>query len=260
MPIHLELGEELIGEDLSNPLSQDKLDYFMDLYNRYHLLIFRNQTLSEEAFISFSRYFSTPIAGILPQHRHTKFPLISVASNIQDEHGNPTGSMIPDYFWHSDGYFLDNPHKATLLYAKVVPTLGGETFFIDMAAVYDSLSVHLKEKVDTLRVVYKNAYLNRPPVTHPMVRTNPVTGRKALFVNIFKAIQVEGMSKEDSQKFLQDLYDYATHSPSIYKHKWQLGDLAVWNNPSTMHLATYPLDNQPRVLYRIVTEGTLPVC
>src|SRR3990167_2563813 len=114
MPLHLELGKEIIDVNVSKALTADEIKFIMDKYNRHHLLIFRNQSLTENEFIKFSHYFSMPLPGIVPTYRMPEFPIISVASNLKNSFGKSMGSMIPDDFWHSDGYFLDNPHKSTL--------------------------------------------------------------------------------------------------------------------------------------------------
>ena len=171
----------------------------------------------------------------------------------------PTGVIAPEYVFHSDSYFTSNPSKVTLLYSLKSPNFGGETHFINMCFAYETLDYSIKKLIDNKKVSYKNAYINQPPVTHPLVRIHPVTKRKALFVNIHRALNVEGLAKNEALELLDFLYQHATQTKFIYKHKWQNGDLLVWNNPSTMHCASQIDDNEKIVLYRILTKGDLPV-
>ena len=101
--------------------------------------------------------------------------------------------------------------------------------------------------------------MNQPPVVHPLVRVHPVTKRKALFVNIHRALGIDGMDQDEALKLIKYLYQHATRADFVYQHKWHDGDLLIWNNPMTMHCATDIHESQERLLYRILTQGDLPV-
>ena len=139
------------------------------------------------------------------------------------------------------------------------PSHGGETHFVGTCAAYDRLDEGTKKLIAGKRAAYKNAFVNQPPVVHPVVRVHPVTKKEALFINIHRALGIEGMDNEEALKLLRDLYDHAINPAFVYQHQWQDGDLLVWNNPTTMHCATRIDPSQERLLYRILTKGDLPV-
>ena len=231
----------------------------IDQFNTHHLLIVKNQTLNEEQLISVAKIFGEPTQALVPTFRLNDYPVITRHTNKKNESKMPTGVMAPEYVFHSDSYFTVNPSKATVFYGLKAPTIGGETHFINMCDVYESLDDATKIFIADKTISYKNAYMNQPPVTHPMVRIHPVTKQKALFVNIHRAIGIDGMKNEEALQLINKLYLYATQPEFIYKHKWEDGDLLIWNNPTTMHCATEIEDSEERLLYRILTKGDLPV-
>jgi taurine dioxygenase len=195
----------------------------------------------------------------VPTFRLKEYPLITTHSNTKDENESPAGVVAPEYVFHADSYFTDNPNKATLFYSLRSPDHGGETHFVNMCLAYDALNDETKRLIADKKATYKNAYTNRPPVSHPLVRVHPITKRKALFVNIHRALGIDGLEQSEALNLLKNLYSHATNPELIYKHKWEDGDLLVWNNVTTMHCAT-PIDNsQERLLYRVLIKGIVPV-
>ncbi len=226
------LGVEIHGIDLT------ELDDFGPLLNelaRSHLLIVRNQNLSEEQLVQISCKFGEPIPSLMPKFRLENYPVISRYSNAKGQNNEAAGAMAPEYVFHSDSYLLSNPNKETLLYSLKAPEFGGETFFVNMCTAYDLLEEDLKELLDGKKIFYKNAYLNQPPVAHPIIRTNPITQRKSLFVNLNRALGIEGLDEKSGLDLIKFLYDHSVKPERIYKHKWHNGDLLIWDNPTTMH-------------------------
>lgn len=253
------IGIEINDLDLSKTLSVSLASKLVKQLHIHQLLIIRNQKLTEEQLIGISLNFGEPIPAIVPTFRLENFPLITRHSNMKGGDNNPIGAMAPEYVFHSDSYFTVNPNKSTLLYSIKSPAQGGETFFVDMCSAYETLDKFTQQMIEGKHAIYKNAYLNQPPVIHPLVRVDPVTKRKALFVNKHRALGIKDMDDQISLSLLSRLYHHATRSECIYKHKWSDGDLLIWYNPTTMHCATFIDNDQERLLHRILIKGDLPV-
>lgn len=254
------LGVELCGLDLPAILnSKNEINSLLQYYNQYHLLVIRNQKLTENQLIHISQVFGEPVPALVPTYRLEEYPLITRHTNVKDENKLPTGVVAPELVYHSDSYFALNPSKATLLYSLKSPSHGGETYFADMCFAYDTLDESVKNIITNKKAIYKNAYINQPPVAHPLVRTHAITKRKALFVNIHRALGIENVDLQEAMQLLGRLYAHATNPSYVYKHKWCDGDLLIWNNPTTMHCATAIDDAEKRLLYRILTKGELPI-
>ena len=253
------LGVEVTGVNLSEIIDSGTADKFHKQLSEHHLLIFRNQKLNEEQLIRVGNIFGEPVPALVPTYRLKKYPVITWHSNSTDAKNLPTGVVAPEYVFHSDSYFTSNPNKATLFYALKSPEIGGETHFVNMCIAYDALDESIKKLLTDKKAFYKNAYINQPAVAHPLVRIHPATGKKALFVNIHRAIGVDGLAEKEALSLLEFLYQHATKPEFVYQHKWCDGDLLIWNNPTTMHCATSIDDTQERLLYRILTKGDLPV-
>lgn len=252
------LGVEINNVNF-NSINKNEQKILMEHFYQDHLLVIRKQKLTEEKLIDISKIFGKPVEALVPFYRLKNYPVITKHTNVKDENNIPIGAIAPEYVFHSDSYFTANPNKATLFYSLKSPEIGGETHFVNMCFAYDALEDDLKDLISNKKIIYKNAYVNQPPVKHPMVRTNPFTKRKALFVNIHRALGIEGWEQKESLKLLQYLFEHSTKSEFVYQHKWQDGDLLIWNNPTTMHCATPTPESQERLLYRILTLGDLPV-
>lgn len=255
------LGTEVNGIDFSNQqnLSSSSINEVISLFNKYHLLIIKNQILNEEQLIQLSYIFGEPVLALVPTYRLENYPVITRHTNTKDENNWPKGVVAPEYLFHSDSYFTPNPSKATLFYCLKAPVEGGETHFVNMCSAYNTLDSRTKNLISDKKVIYKNAFINQPPVKHPLVRFHAVTKHKALFVNKYRALCIEDMDQDESLDLVERLYNHATLKNSIYKHRWQNGDLLIWNNPTTMHCATPIAHTEERLLYRILTKGDLPV-
>jgi taurine dioxygenase len=253
------LGIEVQDIDLAKPVDTCDLTKLLQQFDTFHLLVIRNQKLSEEQLIKVSKIFGEPVPALIPTFRLEAFPLITKHSNAKNENQLPTGVVAPEHVFHADSYFTANPNKATLFYSLKSPTNGGETNFVNMCFAYDNLDETTKKFIANKKAIYKNAYTNQPPVSHPLVRVHPVTRRQALFVNIHRALGIDGLDQEKALNLLQKLYSHATNPEFVYHHQWQDGDLLVWNNVTTMHCATAIDSSQERLLYRILTKGCLPV-
>ena len=193
-----------------------------------------------------------------------------VISNVR-ENGEPIGAL-PDgeLMFHSDSVFLDKPLMGAMLYAEELPSTGGNTLFASMYAAYDMLSDTQKARVDGLRAVnvfdyetqVKSGSYDRstsPHATHPVVRTHPETGRKALYVNRLMTEEIVDLPADESDALLQILFAHAEARDHVYEHVWQLNDLVMWDNRCTQHARTDFPATERRLLRRVGIEGDAPV-
>ena len=245
----------------------------MDAFLEHHILVFRDQDLPGEAQLAFTRRFGEieEHVGRLPNGE--KYPLLHVIHNL-DEDGNPVRISGGNYFWHTDKSYHAVPSLLTMLHAVETPSEGGDTQFANMHMAWDSLDRETQEEVSDLCAIHsweanrRNTKQSpatdiqkreRPPVRHPVVRSHPVTGRKALYLGIHTS-HIDGRPKEEGHAFLNRLLRRATKADFIYTHKWQKGDLVLWDNRCLLHraVANFDMESERRVLHRTVVKGTVP--
>jgi len=274
-PLSPALGAEIIGVDLGEELPAATVAEIVDAWHRHLVLLFRDQTLSEENQIRFARYFGTLQKRTRPASarnensiiKHPEFTML--VSNIR-ENGKLIGSL-PDgeMHFHSDQCYLEKPANGTSLYAIEVPSTGGDTLFLNMYAAYEALPADLKARIDGRKAL--NAYLydsttrsnnaermnlmDHPHHTHPIVRTHPATGRKALYINRLMTWSVEGMDDSEGSALLDKLFAHIEQDRFIYAHRWRGGDLVLWDNRCTLHARTDFSDKERRLLRRNVVQG-----
>ncbi|WP_270934280.1 TauD/TfdA dioxygenase family protein [Falsiroseomonas oryzae] len=236
----------------------------------HSVIVFRNQALSPEAQVRFSERFGPLEVSLYRQFTNESFPPLLVISNVKKD-GKPIGAAHVGKRWHTDFSFMELCGYATILYGIEVPPVGADTAFADMYAAYDALDDATKREIDGMQVLhsyrlrYKDgglsaAQLDRcPDVVHPLVRTHPKTGRKALFLGCVESAFAQGMSLEDGNAFMRRMIAFATQDRFVYSHKWRVGDVLVWDNAAVMHTAT-PFDEAKynRTLHRTSTIGGRP--
>lgn len=269
------IGAEVDGIDLANGIDDGEFDAILDAFHAHHVLVFSDQSLSQEQQVAFSRRFGELEWHVYRPFRGEEFPELHTLSNLDDE-GRPTGIHPGEAAlqWHSDKSYMPQPSMATMLHALDVPSEGGDTRFANMHAAYDALTGKTKARIDRRHVVHSweasriNAGVkpateeektDAPPVTHPLVRTHPVTGRKAIFVGNH-ASHVEELPLEEGRALIKELIAFATGPEFTTSHKWRKGDLVMWDNRSLLHRASlYDTAKEKRVLYRTVVRGDVPV-
>jgi len=276
-PLPGSFAAEVLGLDLSRPLAQQDIDRLHRAHLAHHVVVFRDQRITPAQQVAFSRCF-----GPLQIHVQKKFqlaghPEVLIVSNIK-ENGEPIGLGDAGHFWHSDLSYKDRPSLGSLLHAQTLPAEGGDTLFADQHAAYDALPEALKTAIAGLRA--EHSYLAkyeelrarspwRPaltpaqleevkPTVHPVVRTHPETGRKALFVSEHFTTRIVGLPEDESRAVLDELFALSTQPAFLYRHRWQPHDLVFWDNRSVMHLAAGTPDHLPRKLYRTTIEGDAP--
>jgi len=246
------------------------------------VVVIRDRALSAQAQVEFSRRFG-PLMGRRPstpdQVLMPGVPEIVILSN-RKVNGENVGITDAGRYWHSDLCFEEAPNMATILHAVEVPPEGGDTLFADLQRAFDTLPETLITRIEGKRAAhtFRKHYLEvmaagspRPPLTqeqfealalnyHPIVRTHPETGRKALFVNPGHTTHVEGMEDGESQSLLDALFEHSMQPEFIYRHKWRAGDTVVWDNRRVMHNAEpYDMTRYTRHMHRSCIHGDRPI-
>jgi taurine dioxygenase len=215
------------------------------LLPEHGLLIVEDSPLGDDALVALARTLGEPApAG---RFRTRGSPFVRLQSSVPG-----LGAVSTGEYWHADGPLEDPPSKATLLVCDEAPGLGGATLFVDMRAAFERLPAGLAARVATLRGRYPCH--GRPRLSHPLVRTHPVTGRAALYLNERWLRGVAGCGREESAAILAALYATATDPASVYEHRWRAGDLLVWDNAIVMHKAL-PAGGGRKVTRRITIRG-----
>ena len=271
------LGAEVIGLNLQSPLSADDFAKVHRAHLDHHVLVFRDQHITARQHIDFSRRFGPLQRHVLHQFLLRDHPEVLVVSNIV-ENGQPIGLGDAGHLWHSDLSYKEQPSLGSMLHAQELPAEGGDTLFANMHLAWDRLAAPLRRAVQGLRAEhsylarYEDLRLRSPwrpklseaqiaevkPVDHPIVRTHPETGRKALFVSEHFTTRIIGLPDSESRELLAQLYAHSVQPEHIYRHRWQPHDLVFWDNRSLMHLAAGCPDGQRRRMNRTTIEGDVP--
>ena len=269
------MGAEVIGANLSKPLTRSLKAAILDAFLEHHLLAFRDQNLSPEQQHAFTTNFGEIEEHVARLPDGEKLPLVHVVNNL-DKDGNPTAQphSTGNYFWHTDKSYHAVPSLATLLHALELPPEGGDTLFVNTYLAYEALTQDRKEQLADLRAIHsweasrrntgnmpatEQQKRERPPVSHPVVRTHPETGRKLLYIGIHTS-HIEGMPEAEGKAQLDELLEHASQPEHVYRHKWRQGDLCMWDNRCLLHRAdsNYNMSKHRRVLHRTVVRGTVP--
>ena len=259
-PLHPVIGGEVDGVDLRQPLSDDDVAAINAGMDRFAVLVFPGQDLTDEQQIAFSRNFGElempgSVSNITkPQDRRLRPELADVSNLTKDqkvfERDDRTRMFnLGNRLWHSDSSFRATPSKYSILSARLIPNKGGNTEFADMRAAYDALDDEMKAEIADLvcehSLIYSRGALgfdelteeeraNFTPVRQSLVRTHPVTGRKSLYLSSH-AGTIIGWPMPEARSLLRDLTEDATKPEFVYVHKWRLHDLVMWDNRQTMH-------------------------
>ena len=268
-------GAAITGVDLSAPLHPDVSAQIRQAWLAHQVVYFPGQPLTHTQLERFTQsigeYGFDPYVKPVDGHNH-----ILEIRREPNEAVSPFGGS-----WHSDWSFQATPPSATILHAKVIPPIGGDTHYADGFRAYDKLDAGLRREVEQLNALHsarrpyshegfertggrKRSMTILPDdnawdiQAHPIVRTHPESGRRALWVNPVYSIAVEGLSESDSQDLLSKLFEHALRDEFIYKHKWAANMLTMWDNRSVQHCAQGGYDGHLRVLHRTTTAGDAP--
>jgi len=269
-------GAEISGLDLSRPLPADVLAEVKAAWARHGVVAFPDQPLSLEAQEAFTKtmggFGHDPFIKPMPGH-----PNVLELRREPDEKAVNFGAG-----WHSDWSFQEAPPAATILHSKVVPPVGGDTLFVDAARAYEALSPTMQRMLAPLQAVHsaRQSYGTKGvfsketekrtlqiivseeadgSLTHPLVRTHPVTGRKALFVSPVYTVGIADLTPEEAKAILAFLFAHLTQEQFIYRHRWREQMLLMWDNRCTMHFAEGGYDGYLRLMHRTTVAGDVPV-
>ena len=251
------LGAEVTGLDLRTELDAETVRQLRAAFLDHCVLFFRGREISQRDLVRFTRYFGEPVPHVRPQPDRP-IEEIFVISNVTED-GKPIGALGSEEIpFHSDLSYLPEPGTISLLYAIEIPERGGETMWANGYAAYEALDPEARSRVDGLHAVHRHPIdaLNTPePTMHPVVRTHPETGRKVIYVSPHLTSHIADMEREEGRALLDALIAHATHSRFVWKHRWQVGDLVMWDNRCTMHRRTPFDDRQRRVMWRTQVFG-----
>ena len=262
------LGAELLGIDLSRDLTAARVADIRRAFLEHQVIFFRDQALTPGEFMAFARTMGRPI-----EYPFVKgiegFPEVIEVKKLEHERHNFGG------IWHSDTAYLDEPPMGSMLLAREVPPYGGDTLFASQYFAYEALSDGMRRMLDGLVAVNSSAKADvsrtredrvkeqgGPQKTfeaeHPVVRTHPETGRKALYVNIAHTARFKGMSEEESAPLLNFLFQHQVKPEFTCRFQWRQGSLAFWDNRCTQHNPVNDYHGHRRVMHRITLAGDSP--
>jgi alpha-ketoglutarate-dependent taurine dioxygenase len=273
------VGAEIRGVDLSRGID-DATFAEIDAALSVHAVIFlRDQRITPQQQVDFSRRFGKIEINAFSKYALEENPAVLVVSNIK-ENGKDIGYADAGSHWHTDMSYTATPPRLTMLYAVEVPHRDGrplgDTWFASAVAAYDDLPAEMKKKLDGKRAIHRFAAKERgvkkpveltpeqiaknPDVIHPVARRHPMTGRKALYLRKGECIGIEGMPDDEALPLIEELSDLITSDRYIYRHRWKVGDLLMWDNALVQHWA--PRDYEwpdRRMMLRTTVNGSVPV-
>lgn len=265
------LGAEIEGLDLADELGRETVSRLGELLVEHQVLFFRRQPITAHAQADFAARFGS-------LHVHPIYPVLPELPEIMvlDTH---TGFLPDNDNWHTDVTFSQTPPLAGILAAKRIPSCGGDTLWSSSTAAYEALSAPLRGLLEGLTAEhsvaksfpaerwqsdpafkerYERAVAKHPPVTHPVVRTHPVSGRKGLFVNDGFTTRINELQPEESKALLAYLFAHASRPEFTVRWRWQVDDLAFWDNRVTQHYAIADYLPERRTMYRATVNGDKP--
>jgi taurine dioxygenase len=272
-------GAEVLGLDLAHPIGDNVFHELRQAWlDADGVLVLRDQVITPRQHIEFSRRFGELAVGqpgaMLSDYYLPGHPEIYRVSNKKID-GVPQGREDAGTYWHSDGSWKELPPMASLLYALEIPPVGGNTMFADMYRAYELLSEPMKRILDGVQAVHDRAAaastsygkeftgqgqeLSRQKATHPVVRTHPESGRKALYINRGFTSHLVGFKPAESDAILKFLFEHTTAPEIVYRHEWRLHDIVVWDNRCVMHYAVSDYKAAgDRYMHRTTVEGDKP--
>ncbi|MGQ0664232.1 MAG: TauD/TfdA dioxygenase family protein [Pseudomonadota bacterium] len=265
------IGAEILGVDLGARLDAERFEAIRQAWHRSSVLLFRHQELSEADQLRFAERFGELARLVTKTEGMTGHPAVLLVSNVRKD-GKLIGAL-PDgeMLFHSDQCYVERPCMATLLYAIEIPSVGGNTLFANMYQAYETLPEAIKRRLAGLKAMNVYDYAanptartrasapDAPAYAHPIVRTHPATGRKALYVNRLMSESIVGLKRAESDRLLGFLFDHQERREFVYEHAWTPGDLVLWDNRSTLHARTDFSAAERRLLRRVAIKGEKPV-
>lgn len=273
-PLSDGFGVEVAGVDLS-ALSPRAFAEIERAFYDHQVLTVRAQDLTPAQFVAWARRFGPPQPHVIDQFHHPDDANILILSNVKKD-GQPTGLQDAGTYFHTDYSYLQVPARATTLYSRVVPKVGGDTLFANQQAAYDDLPAAMKKRIEPLVAIHH--YGNRndqdeasrtvasvltaeqkakmPVITHRVARPHPVTGRRSLYAVSGSSFGIVGMPDDEARDLLDELAAHATQPEYLLSFRYGVGDVVIWDNASLLHSATLIDPNDARTLWRITMLET----
>lgn len=269
------LGAVVTGLDASQPVAPEIILQLKQALRNRHILIFKEQKLSDDQLFNFSLYFGdlfvpsdeTPVLASKPGET----PVVIPISNVD---GGYTGTG--ELTFHSDHKWTPRPSSGSLLYALEIPSVGGDTYWLNTNLAYEALDEATKERIADLQLITYNPFLQdrskprslyrldktipliSPVFPHPLVRTHPETGKKHLYLDAATEVEIVGLEPEAGAALIEQLRQHLTQPQFYYQHKWSVGDIVYWDNQATLHYRQAFDPNERRVLKRVSLAGSRP--
>ena len=277
VPSGAALGADVRGVDLSKTLDNQTFAKILKIFGEHSVICFRGQNLTAEQMSAFCRRFAEPQRLYLTHYAMPEHPEILYISNIRKD-GKDVGYADAGSVWHTDGSFEPQPPWATILHAKEVPVTAdgrvlGDTLFASAVAAYDDLDDATRTRLKGLRVRHdvagrrrktgtgteqdKQKYEAKEKVVHPVVRTHPYTGKKLLYVSDGECDHIEGMADDEAAALIARLQKQIVREDHIYRHRWQAGDVLIWDNCAVQHLAIHDYHDFDPLLRRMMWRITV---
>jgi taurine dioxygenase len=267
-------GAEISGIDLREPLYPGTVKEIEDAFHEHIVVVFRGQDITEDEQIAFANAF-----GGLGERRRSpngstpggsyETPFMLVTNIVDEKTGEPIGAFGDGEMWfHHDTSYYEKPHKATLLYSITLPSEGGNTCFSNMYKAYENVPADLKQRLEGRKILQIHDYKRRERIDiynsdisgmlqfeQPIFVTHPVTKRKALYISRLMSAKIEGLSPDENEEILNQLFDISEDPSVVFEHEWRKGDLVMWDNYASIHMRRdFPRD-QPRLMRRLTLDG-----
>jgi taurine dioxygenase len=272
-PLSQHIGAEVRGVDLTKPLDDATREALNAAVVEHIALVIRDQRLTPQQYLEGMQNFGE----IMPQHfTQYALPDCPLVHEVSNRHVSKEGKAVKHGAgWHTDHTNHKQPPKYTCLHAVVLPSKGGGTSVVNMRAGYEALPEAMKSKINDMKTVNvfqgsASAIYSTPSaemqetkkpegVLQPLVRTNPENGKKALYFHPVKTENIVGMTPAESQALLDELLKHAVRDEFVYTHRWQKGDVLLWDNRAALHRANFDYDPaEHRLLYRVLVRGEVP--
>ena len=282
-PLSKKFGVEVTGLQLSQSPDVETIKTVYQAFVENAVIVFRKQKLEPDEFVRVAKAFGQPLEQLLTRNQVPGYPVVNTVSN-QEKTDNGKPDLLGQT-WHTDHSFWPTPPKATMLHAITLPGKGGDTCFANMHLAYDGLSESLRARISGLKAVHAYRESRKPPLeeernrktksdvaenptevatapdgmVHPVERTHPDTGRKAIYINPLRIKRFLGLAPVASANLVKELSAHSTKKEYVYRHRWQEGDLIMWDNRSVMHMVDVDYDiTQSRLMHRIILEDDRP--
>lgn len=278
------LGADVFGFDAGLAVGDDTMALIRESFGKYGVLCFRDQALDEDQLVAFTRRFGETASYVLSDYALDDHPEILIVSNILED-GAPIGLSDAGTTWHTDMSYIPVPPAATILHAKEVPIADdgqilGDTLFSSTAAAFEALPQDLQARLEGRKTThsYEAKHARRaqegksnrkpitqaqrdslPPASHPVVRTHPQTGRRCIYVVAGECVGIDGIPDEEAADILEMLAVHCVKPEFHHRHKWQIGDVLIWDNCLVQHLALHDYSlPQRRLMHRTTVKGSVP--